>query len=135
MKSPQLAFGALLVISLSITPSLHAQGQGTVKVIEGAICKNVVDRVPVEPGNVFSASVAKLYCFTEIAATEHPTEVTHVWYFGDVERATVTLPIKSLNWRTYSSKTIQSHEIGPWRVEVRGPDGSLIETLRFKVVY
>lgn len=124
---------SIIIISLSTTSVVDAQGHASVKVVEAAICRDVVDRMPVDAGISFQAPVAKLYCYTEIAVTQSPTEITHVWYFGNMERARVTLPVKSLNWRTYSSKKIQYHEIGSWFVEVLGPDGKVVHTLLFKV--
>jgi len=63
-----------------------------------------------------------------------PTEATHVWYFGDIERARVNLAIKAYSWRTYSSKIIQKHEMGNWHVDVLGPEGELLKTLQFKII-
>jgi hypothetical protein len=134
MKSLLLVFLiSLIIFSVSTASAVYAQESGPVKMIEAAISRNVVDRMPVGAGISFPASITKLYCYTEIATTQIPTEVTHVWYFGNVERARVTLPVKSLNWRTFSSKIIQKHEIGSWVVEVLGPDGKVLQTLRFKI--
>ena len=124
---------SLIIISLSTTSAVDAQRHASVKVVEAAICRDVVDRMPVDADISFQTPVAKLYCFTEIAVTQSPTEITHVWYFGNIERARVILPIKSQNWRTYSSKRIQSHETGSWFVEVLGPDGRVVHTLLFKI--
>jgi hypothetical protein len=77
--------------------------------------------------------VYTLSCFTRITSTQSPTKISHVWYFGETEKARVKLPVKSSNWRTYSSKRIQSHEIGDWYVEVLGPQGELLQTLRFEI--
>lgn len=133
MKSLLVFSISLIISSVSTISAVSAQESGPVKVIEAAISRNVVDRMPVGAGISFPAPITKLYCYTEIATTQSPTEMTHVWYFGNVERARVTLPIKSLNWRTFSSKIIQKHEIGSWVVEVLGPDGKVLQTLRFKI--
>ena len=66
-------------------------------------------------------------------SSEIPTEVVHVWSYGDVERARVSLAVKAAAWRTYSSKVIQSHEIGPWRVDVLDTSGNLLETINFEI--
>jgi hypothetical protein len=93
----------------------------------------VVDRVPVGTGVDFIASVGRLYCFTRITGAKTPTTVTHVWYFGESERARVTLSVGSASWRTKSSKKIQPREIGSWRVDVVGPDGAILKTLLFAI--
>ena len=97
------------------------------------IAQNVVDRAPVDPGTSFPASVGRLYCFTKIVGAQSPTEVTHVWYYGDVERARVTLSVGVGSWRTYSSKVIQTGEIGAWQVQVVDTLGNVLETLSFEI--
>ena len=99
-----------------------------------AVCEKVEDRQPVSAGTSFPVSVARLYCFTKIVGAQSPTEVTHVWYFGDTERARINLSVRAAAWRTYSSKALQAHEIGAWRVEVLGPTGEILKTVRFEVV-
>jgi type II secretory pathway predicted ATPase ExeA len=105
----------------------------TVSLTEAVICRDVVNRRPLIAGTSFKSSVYTLYCFTKIASTQSPTEIRHIWYFGETEKARVRLPVKSSNWRTYSSKRIRSHEIGDWHVEVLGPQGELLQTLRFEI--
>ena len=105
----------------------------TVSVTEGVICRDVLYRRPLVVGRSFKPSVYKLYCFTKIASTQSSTEISHVWYFGDTEKARVKLSVKSSDWRTYSSKEIQTHEIGDWHVDVLGPEGELLRTLRFEI--
>jgi len=75
-----------------------------------------------------------LYCFTRVNGAKGDIEVTHVWYYGDVERARIDLSVRSSSWQTFSSKRIQAHETGKWRVEVLGPGGTLLETILFSVV-
>ena len=105
----------------------------SVHVKEKNICQYVVDLQPVGAGSSFSTSVGKLYCFTKISVSSIPSQITHVWYLRDTERARVNLPIKSYTWRTYSSKTIRTDDIGNWRVDVFGPEGKVLSTLHFKI--
>ena len=98
-----------------------------------AVCEDVVDREPVNEGTSFSVSVGRLYYLTKIVGAETATEVTHVWWFGPVERARITLPVGGGSWRTYSSKALQPHEVGTWRVEVIDADGNNLETVEFTV--
>jgi hypothetical protein len=44
----------------------------------------------------------------------------------------VSLNINPPSWRTYSSKIIQPHEIGAWRVEIQDSSGNVLETVRFE---
>ena len=107
--------------------------QDSLEVALGVISRDVVDREPVNDSNTFYSSVGKLYCFTKIVGADHPVTITHVWYFGDTERASVSLAVRSSPWRTFSSKKIQAHEVGDWHVDVLGPDGDVIQTLNFKI--
>jgi hypothetical protein len=129
-----LVLAILITIPLSQVVTSKAQETASFKVATAAICTDVVDREPVDSGNAFEVSLGKVYCFTTIIGAHSPTEVTHVWYFGDVERARVNLAIKASSWRTYSSKRIQGHEIGDWHVDVLGPGGELLKTLQFKII-
>ena len=131
-----VSFSSVMVWLLSLClliPAAAAQEAKTVQVVAAAICKDVVDREAVDVGTRFENSVGRLYCFTKVLSSEIPTEVVHVWSYGDVERARVTLAVKAAAWRTYSSKTIQSHEIGPWRVDILDASGNLLETINFEV--
>jgi hypothetical protein len=64
---------------------------------------------------------------------EGVTEITHVWYFANEERAKITLPVRSPSWRTFSSKKIRPHEVGQWFVDVVSADGQVLQTIQFKV--
>jgi len=123
----------LIALCLSQAVTLKAQQTGSIEVAAAAICRDVVDRGPVDAGYSFEASVGKLYCFTKIIGAQRPIGITHVWYFGDTERARVYLSVRSSSWRTNSSKTIQAHEIGYWHVNVLGPEGELLRTLQFEI--
>lgn len=127
--------GIVVLISLCLLiPAVGAQESSKVEVVAAAICKNVVAREAVDVGNRFSNSVSRLYCFTKVVGASQPTEIVHVWRYGDVERARISLPVKAASWRTYSSKAIQAHEIGPWRVDVLDTSGNLLETINFEIV-
>jgi hypothetical protein len=135
MKS-LFSFSKVVVVLISmcvLIPTVAAQVAGKIEVAASAICKEVVDREAVDVGTRFSNSVPRLYCFTKIVGASQPTEVVHVWSYGDVERARIPLMVKSSDWRTYSSKAIQAHETGAWRVDVLDTAGNLLETINFEV--
>jgi hypothetical protein len=119
-----MAFGVLFPVTVFAE---------TMEVVNSAICENVVNREIANEGTSFSSSAGKLYCFSKIDNIQSYTEVVHAWYYGDTERARVTLNVNPPAWRTYSSKIIQAHEIGAWRVEILDSSGNLLETLRFEV--
>ena len=119
-----------------IAPAQQAtpvQEPSNLQVEVGAVSKDVIDRAPVEAGTSFPASVGKLFYFTKITGALNPTQVTHVWSFDGTERVRVELGVNSPSWRTYSSKIIESHEVGAWRVEVVDSEGNVLQTLNFEV--
>ena len=127
---------SFLLISLCFFLAIPAQAQASdyLKVESAAICANVIDREPVGAGRTFNIAVGKLYCFTKIVGAETPVTITHVWYHGDTERASVTLSVRAMSWRTQSSKILQAHEVGPWHVDVLAPSGKVLRTIYFNVV-
>ena len=135
MKSMfSISGGIVVLISLCLLiPAVGAQESNKIEVTAAAICENVVAREAVNVGNRFSNSTPRLYCFTKVVGASQPTEIVHVWRYGDIERARISLPVKASSWRTYSSKAIQAHEIGPWRVDVLDTSGNLLETVNFEI--
>ena len=132
MKLRILVFTVLVSCLISLPPAF-AQETSSLEVSKAIICVDVFDRMPVDVGTSFSASIGRLYCLTKIEGAQDPIEVFHVWYFGNKERAKVPLSVRSSSWRTFSSKIIQPHEIGQWFVDVEGPDGQVLKTIQFKV--
>ena len=128
-----MCLAGLIAIDLFQSPPTEGQEPLVLKVAAAAICRDVVDHEPINVGNSFPSSAGKLWCFTRVVGALSPTEITHVWSFGEVERARVNLPVDAPRWRTYSSKLIQPHETGDWRVDVLDQMGETLMTLRFKV--
>ena len=100
--------------------------------IENAIiCKDIVDLEPVGSGDVFSADIKKLMCFTRVVGAAEETQIHHNWYFGETMVASIPLRVGSSNWRTYSSKTILPEHAGEWKVEIVSADGQLLKKIYF----
>jgi len=130
------SFSKVVVVLISMClfiPTVEAQMQGKIEVAAAAICRDVVDHEAVDVGTRFPNSVQRLYCYTKIVGADQPTEIVHLWLYGDVERARIALNVKSSSWRTFSSKAIQAHEIGAWRVDVLDTAGNLLKTINFEV--
>lgn len=102
-------------------------------VAEIAIATAVVDRQPEGAGSSFPSDVGTLYCWTRVTGAEGETQVEHVWYYNDQEVARVPLRIAGSSWRTWSSKTIMATATGNWRVDVVGPDGTVLKSASFTV--
>ena len=67
----------------------------------------------------------------QIVGAQEDTEITHVWYYQDSELARVTLPVRSSNWRTYSSKRFLPQWAGKWVVVVLDEEQNEIATIPF----
>lgn len=95
------------------------------------ICTDIENMLPVGESTQFFESVERLYCYTRINGAADTLEVTHVWFFGDEEKARVPLTIKSASWRTWSSKKMLDGWAGVWRVDILGPDGEVLLSREF----
>lgn len=97
------------------------------------ICKEVVDRTPLGSGDVIPAGTERVFCFTRITGAQTETEVTHNWYCQGALKASVVLPVRNANWRTWSSKTLLPAWKGEWRVEILSREGTPLESVIFYV--
>jgi hypothetical protein len=100
---------------------------------EGTVTTRVVERVPADHLKTSPASVGILYCFTRIAGASANTSVTHVWYREGEEMVRITLPVRSADWRTWSSKKILPQWFGQWKVEILDAGGHILETIPFTI--
>lgn len=105
----------------------------TLSVGSMVICRGIQDRTPLAPGTLFTGDVGKLYCQSLILGAEEETAIHHVWYWKEQKMADVILTVRSLRFRTHSSKKILPHWTGPWRVELQGPNGEILSTAAFNV--
>lgn len=95
------------------------------------VCTSVADRAPVGTADRFPASVGRLICFSEVR--EADGKVVHVWIRGDREVFSIELRAQGPRWRTWSEKQILPEWTGPWRVEVRTTDGTVLATANFAI--
>ncbi|MCP4672619.1 MAG: DUF2914 domain-containing protein [Desulfobacula sp.] len=107
--------------------------QQPVNVEDAVICRNVVDRTPVEVIDVVPSDIEKVYCFTKIVGATPDSEVVHNWYYNGNLVGSVNLFVGSTNWRTYSSKTMLPDYTGDWKVEVLSKGGELLKQIMFVV--
>ncbi len=97
-----------------------------------AICAAVENKQPVDAGTVFTDDLDKIYCFTRIGGAQDTTSVNHVWYFGDKEIVKVNLAVRSVSWRTWSSKTVNMG-LGKGHVEIVSEDGDILGKAEFEI--
>ena len=91
------------------------------------ICRSVKNRNPIGTDTYFENTVDSLFCYTRVQNTGGKQELTHIWFFEDQKIGTVRYNIKTSNiYRSWTRKTILSHQIGTWRVEVQDTAGVVI---------
>ena len=103
--------------------------------VEAILTNGVVDRAPQDTATTIAAPAEAdtVYLWTRVSGAEPGTVLHHVWFKGDEQVADVELTINGSPWRTWSRKTIQAGETGPWRVEVRDAAGAVLQTVSFTV--
>lgn len=126
-----------------VSPARPAVGQevDSVLTVDQAVVAMGIEAMIREGGGLaplgvsdrFRPDVGQLFAFTRINGATRETVVKHLWFHGDDLVAEVRLPVRSVRWRTYSSKRIMPHLTGAWRVEVVTEDGRLLESIPFRV--
>jgi hypothetical protein len=132
---------AILTLALLVAAASAARAQeeaapaggAQLAVAEAVITTGVQDRQPVDNVTTVPTDVGTVYCWTRITGAEGEIQLEHVWYKGDVEMARVSLRVAGSNWRTWSSKNIEQIWTGDWRVDIVGPDGTVLDSVSFTV--
>ena len=119
---------AVLIMAASVSSNAQESGLTVEKMI---FCTGIEERLPVGENTQFFESAERIYCYTRINGAADTLDVTHVWYYGDEEKARVDLTIKSASWRTWSSKKMLPAWSGAWRVDVLGPDENVLLSREF----
>lgn len=127
MKITKILF---LFLFLLVSGTLYGQ---ELRVVKAELATDVEDRKAVNVDTTFSADVGTIYCYNVIEGAQDTTEISHVWYYKDEEKARINLDVKSDNWRTWSSKTILEKWTGPWRVIIEDKDGNILATKSFTI--
>lgn len=123
----------LIIVFALFIWSVNSGFAAQLKVVDEAITSAVANQLPVDRIESYPADYGKLYCFTRIVGAKSDTEVTHVWYYQDDEMARVVLPVRSADWRTYSSKRFLPQWAGDWKVVVLDSEQNEIASLPFRL--
>lgn len=76
------------------------------------------------------------YTFYTRLLTTAATTVEHRWYFGGRAHQTMRLRVTASpgnGYRTFSATTVSPERTGDWKVELRAPDGTVLDEARFVV--
>jgi len=124
----------LVLVSVAlISAPLGEAWSAKLDVARMAICTAVEEREPVGADSVFVSESERLFCFTELRGARDSTSVTHVWLYDGKKMAEVTLPVKSMRWRTWSSKKLVPAWKGDWMVKVLGAEGEVLAEKAFTI--
>jgi Protein of unknown function (DUF2914) len=128
----------ILVMTLASGPESPAQtpfkpASNSLSVQEILLATGMENLEPIGAGDHFNRTVGKLFCLTRITGARTDTVVRHLWFYGDRLMSEVSLPVKRINWRTFSWKTIQPEWTGSWRVDVTAEDGTLLKSVSFSI--
>jgi len=105
----------------------------SLKVSEIGVCTGIVDRQPVNENTIFSSDVGRIYCWTKINGAMEPTEIKHIWYYGNEKLREIKLDLKYVTTRTWSYKNISPSQVGDWKIEVVDINGNVLKTIVFKI--
>lgn len=120
----------LLTILLLLASFIQVNAQElSVSTFEFATAIN--ERSPVEIDTAFSAAVGTVYAFTRVHGAADTTQISHVWYYKDQEKARINLDVNSKDWRTWSSKKIVDQWTGHWRVLIEDSNGRVLDSKSF----
>jgi Protein of unknown function (DUF2914) len=120
-------------LTLLVSLVLGAVPVFALEISEGVVTTGISDRAPVDQVTTQSHDVGQLYCFTHVVGAPADSSITHVWYWGDKEMARVELPVRSNNWRTWSSKRLLPEWTGAWHVDVLDAEGNKLTTISFTI--
>jgi hypothetical protein len=116
----------------SASAAAFSPASDDVEIARSVVCTGIAEREPEGAATSFPAAVGKLYFFTNVKGVQDTLEIVHKWYQGDVLRSSIPLKVKSPNWRTYSSRTIDPSWTGAWRIDViNGETGDVLSSSTF----
>jgi Protein of unknown function (DUF2914) len=121
---------ALVCLALIFVAATFASAEppSATAVVCTAIVKNSCEGANVK----FPANVGKVYGFSE--AINVPKELVHVWFYKGHELGRVEMRAPSASrWLTWSNVTVAKTMVGPWRLEARDADGTLLAAFNFTV--
>ena len=131
----KLVYAMVVICGLQVGLSTSAWAQEKMSdniTIENAVmCQNVVNRVPIGTADVFSKDIGKVFCFCKVLGASPPSQITFNWYYQGSLKSTVTLPVKSASWRTWSFKNITPEMTGEWMVEILTKDDKPLDSIIF----
>lgn len=121
---------SIVLLSLFAINEINAQ-ELTLSTIQFGT--DVENREVVGTDSTFTNDIGTVFCYTHVTGAEDTTEIAHVWYYQDEEKARVPLEVRSSDWRTWSSKQILPAWTGEWNVRIEDAEGNVLGSSSFIV--
>lgn len=124
------------VCYILFTDTLFAQNLKDIKsdtlfVNEFLLCKDVVEREPIDVVQTFTVENDRAWAYARIFNNKGIETITFRWIFNDQVYAEIDTRVGiSGNWRTYSNVNIQA---GSWKVTIINSNGDVLAEIRFNV--
>ncbi|MCG8550362.1 MAG: DUF2914 domain-containing protein [Desulfobacterales bacterium] len=132
-----LFFRLLIVCQLAgvlfIPASVCLADQPRMVLANAVVCEHISSFRPVNPAVVFSVSLGEVFCFSEFDPVYEKTAIFHNWYKKDKLIFSMRLVLSVPKWSSFSRVQMRDADKGPWRVEIRDEDNTILKTLRFSM--
>ncbi|RJQ84613.1 MAG: DUF2914 domain-containing protein [Desulfobacteraceae bacterium] len=115
------------------TAASPASEQTGIRIQDAVVCHDIVNREPVGSGDVFAKEIAKVFCYCRVVGASEESSITQNWYYQGTLKASIQLPVRSRNWRTWSYKTLAPEWTGEWMVEILSAEGTPLGSIVFFV--
>jgi len=122
-----------LVGALGIPNRIGLADQPRMVLADAVVCESISNFRPVNPAVVFSVSQGEVFCFSEFDPVYEKTAIFHNWYKRDKLIFSMRLVLSVPKWSSFSRVQMRDADKGPWRVEIRDEDDTLLKTLRFSM--
>jgi len=99
--------------------------------VEAVLCLGIEDHLPLGVVDTLDNDIEKVYLWTKISELANPTFIVHKWIYKKREMASVKLPVKSSEWRTWSSKKLLPEYVGEWEVQIIDDDDNILKSILF----
>lgn len=126
-----LIFG--LTSSAGSTDSLIHKKVPVIFLEKAVMCETIDNFKPINPAVIFSISQGEVFCYSNFDPVQDKAVIFHKWYKKDKLIFTMRLTLSPPKWASFSSIKIRNADKGPWRVEIRDEDDTLLQTLRFSM--
>ena len=108
-------------------------GETETVAVEVQVCSAILERLPVDTVDIFPEGTEQLFAWCHVIGAIDSISIWIDWYHGDELKAEVELPIKSSNWRTWSSKRLLAGWTGEWEVRVLDAERNVLRSVSFYV--